>query len=131
MPLPPRLEMRKSNDDDDKNGNGMVVSYDTASCLVDVLWSASGKTGKYSYGSPHYGYRYEVIAVLEVGLGGRLDATNVVEPIVSVITDIGIDHTEFLGSTITEIAGEKAGILRSGKPAIVSDPVPPKSVLDL
>ena len=52
------------------------------------------------------------IAVLEVGLGGRLDATNVVEPIVSVITDIGIDHTEFLGSTIREIAGEKAGILR-------------------
>ena len=52
------------------------------------------------------------LAVLEVGLGGRLDATNVVEPIVSVITDIGIDHTEFLGNTITEIATEKAGILR-------------------
>lgn len=50
--------------------------------------------------------------VLEVGLGGRLDATNVVEPIISVITDIGIDHTEFLGNTITEIATEKAGILR-------------------
>ena len=52
------------------------------------------------------------IAVLEVGLGGRLDATNVVEPIVSVITDIGIDHTEFLGNTLGEIAREKAGILR-------------------
>ena len=52
------------------------------------------------------------VAVLEVGLGGRLDATNVVEPVVSVITDIGIDHTEFLGETITEIATEKAGILR-------------------
>ncbi len=52
------------------------------------------------------------LAVLEVGLGGRLDATNVVEPIVSVITDIGIDHTEFLGNTISEIATEKAGILR-------------------
>ena len=52
------------------------------------------------------------LAVLEIGLGGRLDATNVVEPIVSVITDIGIDHTEFLGNTLTEIAGEKAGILR-------------------
>src|ERR1700712_5257382 len=49
------------------------------------------------------------LAVLEVGLGGRLDATNVVEPIVSVITDIGIDHTEFLGHTLTEIAREKAG----------------------
>jgi dihydrofolate synthase/folylpolyglutamate synthase len=52
------------------------------------------------------------IAVLEVGLGGRLDATNIVEPIVSVITDIGIDHTEFLGNTLAEIAREKAGILR-------------------
>lgn len=52
------------------------------------------------------------LAVLEVGLGGRLDATNVVEPIVSVITDIGIDHTEFLGDTLAKIATEKAGILR-------------------
>jgi dihydrofolate synthase/folylpolyglutamate synthase len=53
-----------------------------------------------------------VLAVLEVGLGGRLDATNSVEPMVSVITDIGIDHTEYLGHTLREIAGEKAGILR-------------------
>jgi dihydrofolate synthase/folylpolyglutamate synthase len=52
------------------------------------------------------------LAVLEVGLGGRLDATNSVEPLVSVITDIGIDHTEYLGNTLREIAGEKAGILR-------------------
>jgi dihydrofolate synthase / folylpolyglutamate synthase len=52
------------------------------------------------------------LAVLEVGLGGRLDATNSVHPLVSVITDIGIDHTEFLGNTIGEIAREKAGILR-------------------
>jgi dihydrofolate synthase/folylpolyglutamate synthase len=52
------------------------------------------------------------IAVLEVGMGGRLDATNIVEPAVSVITDISIDHTEWLGSTIAEITREKAGILR-------------------
>ena len=52
------------------------------------------------------------IAVLEVGLGGRLDATNVVEPMVSVITDIGLDHIEFLGNTLRSIATEKAGILR-------------------
>ncbi|MGH9589294.1 MAG: bifunctional folylpolyglutamate synthase/dihydrofolate synthase [Terracidiphilus sp.] len=52
------------------------------------------------------------IAVLEVGMGGRLDATNVVEPLVSVITDISLDHTEWLGSTIAAIAREKAGILR-------------------
>ena len=52
------------------------------------------------------------IAVLEVGMGGRLDATNVVDPLLSVITDISIDHTEWLGSTIAAIAREKAGILR-------------------
>ena len=53
-------------------------------------------------------------AVLEVGMGGRLDATNIVEPIVSVITDISLDHTEWLGDTVTQIAREKAGILRPG-----------------
>lgn len=52
------------------------------------------------------------IAILEVGMGGRLDATNIVEPLISVITDISLDHTEWLGSTISEIAREKAGILR-------------------
>jgi dihydrofolate synthase/folylpolyglutamate synthase len=52
------------------------------------------------------------IAILEVGLGGRLDATNIVEPILSVITDIALDHQDYLGNTITEITREKAGILR-------------------
>jgi len=52
------------------------------------------------------------LAVLEVGMGGRLDATNIVDPLLSVITDISIDHTEWLGSTIAAIAREKAGILR-------------------
>ncbi len=51
-------------------------------------------------------------AVVEVGMGGRLDATNIVEPVVSVITDISLDHTEWLGSTVEQIAREKAGILR-------------------
>jgi dihydrofolate synthase/folylpolyglutamate synthase len=54
------------------------------------------------------------IAVLEVGMGGRLDATNVVEPLVSVITDISLDHQKFLGNTVREIAFEKAGIIRLG-----------------
>ena len=52
------------------------------------------------------------LAVLEVGMGGRLDATNIVEPVVTVITDISLDHTEWLGETITAISHEKAGILR-------------------
>jgi len=54
------------------------------------------------------------IAVLEVGMGGRLDATNVVEPLISVVTDISLDHMEWLGPTIAAIAREKAGILREG-----------------
>jgi len=62
----------------------------------------------------HFAQAKVEIAVLEVGMGGRLDATNVVEPLVSVITDISLDHTEWLGSTIGAIAREKAGILRRG-----------------
>ena len=54
------------------------------------------------------------IAVLEVGMGGRLDATNVIEPEISIITDISLDHQKFLGNTVTEIAREKAGIIRRG-----------------
>ena len=59
------------------------------------------------------------VAVVEVGLGGRLDATNVVEPEVSVITSIGMDHTEFLGDTLEAIAAEKAGIIKSGRPVVI------------
>jgi dihydrofolate synthase/folylpolyglutamate synthase len=54
------------------------------------------------------------VAVLEVGMGGRLDATNVVEPLVSVIADISLDHQKYLGNTVTDIAREKAGIIRPG-----------------
>jgi len=61
------------------------------------------------------------VVLLEVGLGGRLDATNVVDRVdVSVVTPVSIDHTEFLGPTIKEIAGEKAGILRRGVPAVIA-----------
>src|SRR5438128_5271208 len=60
----------------------------------------------------HFATTKVEVAVLEVGMGGRLDATNVVEPRVSVITDIALDHQKFLGNTITEIAREKAGIIR-------------------
>jgi dihydrofolate synthase/folylpolyglutamate synthase len=60
----------------------------------------------------HFSRRRVDVAVLEVGMGGRLDATNVVDPLVSVITDISLDHQKYLGNTITEIAREKAGIIR-------------------
>src|SRR5208283_2569470 len=62
----------------------------------------------------HFAREKVEIAVLEVGMGGRLDATNVVEPLVSVITDISLDHQKFLGNTVGEIAREKAGIIRPG-----------------
>ena len=64
--------------------------------------------------------------VLETGLGGRLDATNIVTPAVSVITPIAFDHTKYLGDTLTEIAGEKAGIIKAGVP-VVSAPQPPEA----
>lgn len=62
----------------------------------------------------HFAESNVEIAVLEVGMGGRLDATNVVEPLVSVITDVSLDHQKYLGNTIGEIAGEKAGIIHEG-----------------
>ena len=67
--------------------------------------------------------------VLEVGLGGRLDAVNIVDPDVSVITNIGLDHAEWLGDTRDSVAREKAGIYRAGRPAICGDRQPPVSLL--
>jgi dihydrofolate synthase/folylpolyglutamate synthase len=61
------------------------------------------------------------IAVIEVGLGGRLDSTNIITPEVSIITNIGLDHTQFLGDTIPQIAGEKAGIIKKEVPCIISE----------
>jgi len=59
------------------------------------------------------------LAILEVGMGGRLDATNIVDPCISVITDIDFDHQKFLGNTLPEIAREKAGIMRPGGPVVL------------
>ncbi len=70
------------------------------------------------------------VAILEVGLGGRLDATNIVDADCAVITSIDIDHVEFLGPDRESIGREKAGIMRTGRPVVVSDPVPPQSVID-
>ncbi|CAM1333953.1 bifunctional folylpolyglutamate synthase/dihydrofolate synthase [Tenacibaculum aestuariivivum] len=61
------------------------------------------------------------IAVIEVGLGGRLDSTNIIKPQVSVITNIGLDHTQFLGETLPEIAYEKAGIIKENVPVIIGE----------
>lgn len=69
------------------------------------------------------------VAILEVGLGGRLDAVNVIDADVAIVTSVDIDHTDFLGTTREEIGFEKAGIFRAGKAAICSDPVPPTSLV--
>ncbi len=61
------------------------------------------------------------IAIIEVGMGGRLDATNIISPLVSVITNIGLDHTQFLGNTLTAIATEKAGIIKSNTPVVIGE----------
>ncbi|WP_079433659.1 bifunctional tetrahydrofolate synthase/dihydrofolate synthase [Zoogloea sp. LCSB751] len=67
--------------------------------------------------------------ILEVGLGGRLDAVNVFEPDCAIVTSVALDHMEFLGNDREAIGFEKAGIFRAGKPAICSDPLPPASLL--
>lgn len=64
------------------------------------------------------------IAIIEVGLGGRLDCTNIITPILSIITNISKDHTQFLGNTLTDIAGEKAGIIKPGVPVIIGEDLP-------
>jgi dihydrofolate synthase / folylpolyglutamate synthase len=74
----------------------------------------------------HFAQEKVDIAVLEVGMGGRLDATNVVDPRVSVITDVALDHQKFLGNTLTEIAREKAGIIRE-KGVVVTLPQTPEA----
>ena len=70
------------------------------------------------------------VVILEVGLGGRLDAVNVIDADVAIVTSVDIDHADYLGDTREAIGFEKAGIFRAGKPAICSDPVPPQSLVD-
>lgn len=64
------------------------------------------------------------VAVIEVGLGGRLDCTNIIQPDLCIITNISFDHTQFLGDTLEKIAGEKAGIIKSGIPVIIGETTP-------
>ena len=67
----------------------------------------------------YFAYAEVDIAIIEVGLGGRLDSTNIITPEVSVITNIGLDHTQFLGDTYAKIAGEKAGIIKPNIPCVI------------
>lgn len=70
------------------------------------------------------------VAILEVGLGGRLDAVNAIDPDCAIVTGVAMDHQEYLGDTREQIGFEKAGIFRAGRPAICGDPQPPTSLID-
>jgi dihydrofolate synthase/folylpolyglutamate synthase len=108
--------------------NGESISDDTFALIHDVVdrtaerlveekelpWHPSFFEMLTAMAFEHFSREKVDIAVLEVGMGGRLDATNVVEPLVSVITDISLDHQKFLGNTVAEIAREKVGIIRQG-----------------
>lgn len=107
------------------------IAEDTFADLVDELWPyvvkvSSGDVGKISYFEimtamawVHFAAIGADFQVIEVGLGGRLDATNLLNPLVSVITPIGLDHVAVLGNTIPEIAAEKGGIIKPDTPVIV------------
>ncbi|HSP83282.1 MAG TPA: folylpolyglutamate synthase/dihydrofolate synthase family protein [Gillisia sp.] len=72
----------------------------------------------------HFSREKVDIAVIEVGLGGRLDSTNIISPVLSVITNIGMDHTDLLGNSLEQIAGEKAGIIKPGVPVVIGENQP-------
>jgi len=83
--------------------NGRQITYFEFTTALAMLWFADQKVD---------------LAIMEVGLGGRLDATNVIEPLVSVITNVSMDHEAYLGNTLKEVAGEKAGIIKPGVPVV-------------
>jgi dihydrofolate synthase / folylpolyglutamate synthase len=110
-----RINGRAIADADFTNVHDLVE--DVAGQLVadgDLPWHPSFFEMLTAMAFEHFARVQPDIAVLEVGMGGRLDATNVVEPRVSIITDIALDHQKFLGETLAEIAREKAGIIRDG-----------------
>jgi dihydrofolate synthase/folylpolyglutamate synthase len=111
-----RVSGKEISDDDFAKLHGEVDRY--AERLVeneDLPWHPSFFEMMTAIAFEYFAREKVEIAVLEVGMGGRLDATNVVDPVLSVITDISLDHQKFLGNTVAEIAREKVGIVRPGK----------------
>jgi dihydrofolate synthase/folylpolyglutamate synthase len=98
-----------------KRGDEMTLSYFEFTTLAILKLLADAKLD---------------VVILEVGLGGRLDAVNALDTDCAVITSIDLDHMELLGKTREAIGFEKAGIMRAGKPVVVSDPMPPQSIID-
>lgn len=114
--------------------NGQPISHTELADLVDEIKPAVASVPKLTtfeittaLGFVYFARKGCNAAVIEVGLGGRLDATNVVTPVVSVISSLSYDHMAVLGNTLTLIAGEKAGIIKEGCP-VVSAPQPPEAL---
>ena len=107
--------------------NGVCIAKDN---VVEFIESNKDylETNKLSFFEMTVGMAFDYfnnqevdIAIIEVGMGGRLDSTNIIIPEISVITNIGLDHTKFLGNTLFEIANEKAGIIKKGKTVIIGE----------
>jgi dihydrofolate synthase/folylpolyglutamate synthase len=110
--------------------SGVPIADDELAALFDLVepldQRASAQTGRRAtffelttaMAFEYFRRRRVELVVLETGMGGRLDATNVVDPLVSVITRIGLEHCQYLGDTIEKIAGEKAGIIKRGRPVV-------------
>lgn len=99
----------------DQARDGVSLSYFEFATLAALLCFAAAKSD---------------LVILEVGLGGRLDAVNIIDADIALITTIDLDHMDWLGSDLETIGREKAGIIRSGKPVVLADPAMPGSVLD-
>jgi len=116
--------------------NGDMASDEALVASFDVVEQARGDTDLTYFEFTTLAIMHLIskagvdVAILEVGLGGRLDAVNVIDADVAIVTSIDIDHKDYLGDTREEIGFEKAGIFRAGKPAICSDPVPPQSLIE-
>ena len=107
--------------------NGNDISEEFVCTFIDKHKSYFEK-GAFSFFEMSVGLAFDYfakekvdIAIIEVGLGGRLDATNIITPLVSVITNIGLDHTQFLGNTLESIAFEKAGIIKPSIPVVIGE----------
>jgi len=104
-------------------GEEVVAFVETHTPLVERI-GATFFEATTALAFAHFARAGADVAVVETGLGGRLDSTNVVTPLAAAVTTIGIEHTEYLGATLAEIAREKAGIFKPGVPAVVGEPDP-------
>ncbi len=126
-----RIRILTPEDDDGRIGKEQVVKLverirPVAEQIVDLTWYELVTAIAFQ----HFAEEGVDIAVIEVGLGGRLDASNVLTPLVSVITSLSLDHTYLLGNTVAEIAAEKGGIIKNGIP-VISAPQEPEALSQL